>query len=81
LHRFAAIVRYGLESRFWGYRTTALDARFNNDEVGASAYGPRVMLNIVLLAYSRGLISSRVIEHACLHSVTGRLTGDTIMIT
>ena len=47
----------------------ALDVRFNNDEVGASAYDPRVMLKIVLLAYSRGLISSRRIEHACLHHV------------
>ncbi len=41
---------------------SALDARFNNDEVGASAYDPRVMLKIVLLACSRGLVSSRVIE-------------------
>lgn len=31
---------------------TALDAKFKNDEVGASAYDPRVMLKIVLLAYS-----------------------------
>ncbi|WP_425319161.1 transposase [Rhodoferax fermentans] len=29
--------------------------------MGASAYAPRVMLKIVLLAYSQGLISSRVI--------------------
>ncbi len=42
-----------------------LDAKFNNDEVGASAYDPRVMLKIVLLGYSRGLISSRKIEQAC----------------
>ena len=35
---------------------SALDARFKNDEVGASAYDPRVMLKIVLLAYSQGLI-------------------------
>jgi transposase len=42
-----------------------LDARFKNDEVGASAYDPRVMLKIVLLAYSQGLISSRAIERAC----------------
>jgi transposase len=42
-----------------------LDARFGNDETGASAYDPRVMLKIVLLAYSRGLISSRKIEQAC----------------
>lgn len=41
---------------------TAMDAKFKNDEVGASAYDPRVMLKIVLLAYSQGLISSRVIE-------------------
>lgn len=47
----------------------ALDARFRNDETGASAYDPRVMLKIVLLAYSRGLISSRRIEAACLHNV------------
>ena len=43
---------------------SALDARFNNDEVGASAYDPRVMLKVVLLAYSQGLISSRAIERA-----------------
>ena len=46
-----------------------LDAKFNNDEVGASAYDPRVMLKIVLLAYSRGLISSRAIERACVDNV------------
>jgi transposase len=44
---------------------SALDARFRNDETGASAYDPRVMLKIVLLGYSRGLISSRGIERAC----------------
>lgn len=48
---------------------SALDAQFKNDEVGASAYDPRVMLKIVLLAYSQGLISSRVIEQACQRNV------------
>lgn len=42
-----------------------LDARFNSDEVSASAYDPLVMLKIVLLAYSQGLVSSRTIEQAC----------------
>ena len=37
---------------------SGLDARFNNDEVGASAYDPRVMLKIVLLAYSQGELGS-----------------------
>lgn len=46
-----------------------MDAQFNNDEVGASAYDPRVMLKIVLLAYSQGLISSRSIEQACARNV------------
>ena len=48
---------------------SALDAKFNNDATGASAYDPRVMLKLVLLAYSRGLISSRKIEAACTHNV------------
>ena len=48
---------------------TALDARFRNDETGASAYDPRVMLKIVLLAYSRGLITSRKIAQACSQNV------------
>jgi transposase len=48
---------------------SALDAKFRNDATGASAYDPRVMLKIVLLAYSRGIISSRKIEQACEHNV------------
>ncbi len=44
---------------------SALDAKFCNDATGATAYDPRVMLKIVLLAYSRGLITSRKIEQAC----------------
>lgn len=42
-----------------------LAAKFKNDEVGASANDPRVMLKVVLLAYSRGLISSPSMERAC----------------
>ena len=44
---------------------SALDQQFDNDVTGASAYDPRVMLKVVLLAYSRGLISSRSIARAC----------------
>lgn len=55
-----------------------LDKRFNNDESGAPAYDPRVMLKIVLLGYSRGLISSRAIERACRENVTFiAISGDT----
>jgi transposase len=46
-----------------------LDARFKNDTTGAAAFDPRVMLKIVLLAYSQGLISSRSIAAACVRNV------------
>jgi transposase len=48
---------------------SALDTKFKNDETGASAYDPRTMFKIVLLAYSRGVISSRAIEAACSQNV------------
>jgi transposase len=46
-----------------------LAARFCNDETGAPAYDPAVMLKIVLLAYSRGVVSSRAIERLCRENV------------
>ncbi len=48
---------------------SALHARYNNDATGAPAYDPAVLLKIVLLAYSRGLISSRSIERVCRENV------------
>ena len=48
---------------------SGFEARYRNDEVGASAYHPRVLLKIVLLAYSRGITSSRVIESLCCRDV------------
>jgi len=45
------------------------DGRFRNDETGAPAYDPAILLKIVLFAYSRGVISSREIERACRENV------------
>lgn len=45
------------------------EARYRNETGGASAYHPRVLLKIVLLAYSRGVTSSRVIESLCRRDV------------
>ena len=50
-------------------RFERLDAVRNNDDGGAPAYNPRVMLKIVLFAYSRGIVSSREIEAACNQNV------------
>ena len=41
------------------------DERYKNEETGAPAYDPRILLKIVLFAYSRGIVSSRRIAQAC----------------
>ncbi len=48
---------------------STLRARYANDAGGAPAFDPAVLLKIVLLGYSRGLISSRSIATACRHNV------------
>lgn len=48
---------------------STLDAAHRNDDVGAPAYDPRVMLKIVLYAYARGMVSSRDIAAACEQNV------------
>ena len=44
-------------------------ARFKNDETGAPAYDPAVLLKVVLFAYSRGITSSRTMARACSENV------------
>ena len=44
-------------------------ARFHNDENGAPAFDPAILLKIVLFAYSRGIISSRKIAQCCEENV------------
>ena len=57
---------------------SSFDARFHNDETGASAYPPGMLLKIVLVAYAHGIVSSRGIERACREHVTFiALCGDT----
>jgi transposase len=48
---------------------TFLDERYRNEETGAPAYDPRILLEVVLFAYSRGIISSRRIARACEENV------------
>lgn len=55
-----------------------LEARFCN----ATAYAPSVLLKIVLLAYSRGIVSSRAMQRACLQNVLFMaVSGDPSPIT
>ena len=44
---------------------SVFEGRYNNDDTGATAINPKVLLKVILFAYSRGMISSRQIEQAC----------------
>ena len=35
---------------------SVFDARYNNDESGATAIHPKILLKVILLAYARGMI-------------------------
>jgi transposase len=48
---------------------TIFDSRYRNDETGAPAYAPAILLKIVLFAYSRGITPSREIERCCKENV------------
>jgi len=45
------------------------DSRYNNDETGAPAYDPSILLKIILYAYSRGIVSSRKIARCCQENI------------
>ncbi|HEX5394729.1 MAG TPA: transposase, partial [Rhodocyclaceae bacterium] len=49
---------------------TGFDSRYRNDQAGASAYPPGMLLKVILVAYSRGIVSSRAIEAVCREHVT-----------
>ncbi|OKY74488.1 MAG: transposase [Desulfobulbaceae bacterium DB1] len=48
---------------------TCFDSRFTNDETGAPAFDPRILLKIIRFAYSRGITSSRKIARCCEENV------------
>jgi len=45
------------------------EGRYNNDETGAPAYDPAILLKIILYAYSRGITSSRKIAQCCQENI------------
>ena len=48
---------------------SVFDARYNNDETGAAAIHPKILLKVILVAYSKGMLSSRQIERACQENI------------
>ena len=47
----------------------AFDSQYRNDDGGRPAYDPRLLLKIVILAYSKGVTSSRQIERLCRENI------------
>jgi transposase/C4-type Zn-finger protein len=49
---------------------TVFDEHYSNDDNGRPAYDPRLLLKIVILAYAKGITSSRRIEQLCRENIT-----------
>jgi transposase len=49
--------------------TTIFEDCFKNDDTGAPAFDPKILLKVVLFAYSRSIIGSRPIERACRENI------------
>jgi transposase len=52
--------------------SSIFDRTSHNDETGCPAYDPKILLQVILLAYARGIISSRKIEPACRENIIFR---------
>jgi transposase len=58
---------------------SVLDLKYKNDLTGAPAYDPRVLLKIVLFAYSSGIYSSRRIMELCETNIIAKaLSADSV---
>jgi len=49
--------------------TTIFHDKYQNEDTGRTAYDPKMLLKVVLLGYSRGMMSSRKLERACKENV------------
>jgi transposase/C4-type Zn-finger protein len=49
---------------------SAFDDHYSNDDNGRPAYDPRLLLKIIIRAYSKGITSSRQIERLCRENIT-----------
>ena len=62
LGTFEHTLNYLIDNEF---DLSVFEQRYHNDEMGAPAYDPAILLKISLYAYSRGITSSRQIEQCC----------------
>ena len=48
---------------------SVFEGRYQNDDTGATAINPKILLKLILFAYSRGMIGSRQIERVCSENI------------
>jgi transposase len=48
---------------------SVFDSKYKNDDIGAPAYDPAILLKIVLYGYSKGIVSSRKIAQCCRENI------------
>jgi transposase len=55
---------------------TAFDENYHNDDAGAAAFPPSVLLKIIMYCYSKGILSSRKMEDACKNIIIVKALAD-----
>jgi len=55
------------------------EQNYHNDELGACAYSPNILLKVIFFCYSRGIISSRNIERACKDNIIVKALADDLV--
>jgi transposase len=55
---------------------SSFELKYRNDELGAAAYPPRVLLKIIMFCYSRGIITSRRIERTCKENIIAKALAE-----
>jgi transposase len=63
---FEYTVNYLIDNEF---DLSVFEQRYHNDETGAPAYDPAILLKIILYGYSRGMVFSRQIEQCCRENI------------
>ena len=53
------------------------EQNYHNEEKGAAAYSPKMLLKVIMYCYSKGILSSRRIEQTCKSNIiVNSLAGD-----
>jgi transposase len=55
---------------------SSFEQNYHNDEKGACAYSPKILLKIIFYSYSKGILSSRPMEKLCIENMTAKALAE-----